>query len=311
MNRNLCLCLTSFLLLSSGSLSASAETVVERVARTGVLTAGTRQDVIPFAYVDENNNWQGYSIDLLDLIRQQLELELNQEVELELVEVSLADRIPSVRSGEVDILCDITGFTWERDRYVDFTLPYFQAGTRLLVPEDSPIDGSAESLVNRRIGVVPETLSGQVVAVIQPEAELVLIESREQLVESLESGDLDGVALDGILLEAARRASPMGDQYKVVPPLGENSYDRQNYACLVPENNSTFLNYANFAIGRFMMGVLIEDEGYTAILERWFGEDGEFPLDQDLFRQYFQVVIGLHEQINLDPIEEPTQEESE
>lgn len=311
MNRKLCLCLISLLLLGSGPLSASAETVVERVARTGVLTAGTRRDVIPFAYVDEDDNWQGYSIDLLDLIRRQLELELDQEIELELVEVSLADRIPLVRSGEVDILCDITHFTWERDRYIDFTLPYFQAGTRLLVPEDSPIDGSAESLLNRRIGVVPETLSGQVVAVVQPEAELVLIESREQLVESLESGDLDGVALDGILLEAARRASPMGDQYKVVPSLGEDSYDRQNYACLVPENNSTFLNYANFAIGQFMMGVLIGDEGSTAILDRWFGEEGEFPLDQDLFRRYFQIVIGMREQINLDPIEEATQEESE
>ncbi len=302
--------LTILSTLCVGVVPAWAETVVEKVARTGVLTAGTRSDAIPFAYVDEENEWTGYSIDLLVLIKEQLEQELNKEIQLELVEVTLEDRIPQVRSGELDILCDITSFTWDRDRVVDFTMPYFQTGTRILVREDSSIDGSEESLAEQRIGVISDTISDQVVAVIQPDAELVTIERREQILEGLESGDLDGFAFDGLLLEATRRAQDEENQYKVVPPFDQLPYGRQNYACMVPENNSTFLNYANLAIGQFMMGVLIEDEDYTEILERWFGEEGEFPVDTELFRQYFRVAIGLREQINLESAEE-TEEETE
>lgn len=309
--KGFCFGLTAICVLLAGSMAAWAETVVEKVARTGVLTAGTRRDAVPFAYVNDEDEWTGYSIDLLVLIKDQLEQELNQEINLELVEVSLPDRIPQVRSGELDILCDISSFSWERDRVVDFTIPYFQTGTRILVQADSSIDGSEDSLAERRIGVVPNTISDQVVAVIQPTAELVQIESKEQVLEGLENGDLDGFAFDGLLLEAARRARDDADQYKVVPPLDQLPYGRQNYACMVPENNSTFLNYANLAIAQFMMGVLIEDDRYTEILNRWFGEDGEFPVDLELFRRYFQVAIGLHEQINLESASESSDEGSD
>jgi polar amino acid transport system substrate-binding protein len=305
--KHFCFGLSATYMLLVGSLSAWAETVVEKVARTGVLTAGTRRDAIPFAYVNDQDEWTGYSIDLLVLIKDQLARELNQEIELELVEVSLPDRIPKVQSGELDILCDITSYTWERDRFVDFTIPYFQTGTRILVRADSGIDGSEASLANRRIGVVPDTISDQVIAVIQPEAELVQLQRREEVLEGLESGDLDGFAFDGLLLEAVRRAKDDANQYAVVPPLDQPPYGRQNYACMVPENNSTFLDSANLAIGQLMMGVLIEDEGYTEILNRWFGEDGEFPVDLELFRKYFRIAIGLREQINLEQAPEGSQ----
>ena len=52
-------------LLLGAAVPAQAETVLEKIKRTGVLTAGTRGESIPFAYVNEKNEWIGFSIDLL------------------------------------------------------------------------------------------------------------------------------------------------------------------------------------------------------------------------------------------------------
>jgi polar amino acid transport system substrate-binding protein len=49
---------------------ALAETVMEKVARTGVLTAGTRSSAIPLAYTNNGEEWVGLSVDLLLLIRE-------------------------------------------------------------------------------------------------------------------------------------------------------------------------------------------------------------------------------------------------
>ncbi len=280
--------------------AVKAETVIEKVARTGVLTAGTRKDIVPFAYVDNNNQWSGYSIDIIDIIRQELQNYLGKEIKLELVEVSLEDRISALRSGDIDILCDATVFTWERDQQVDFTIPYFQAGTRLLVKQDSPINGSPDSLVGKRIGFLAGTISNQSIAITQPKAILVEFKSKEDIVNALKENKIDAFALDGILLEAARRNHSQGDQLKVVPPVSEPPYDRHNYACMVPENNSKFLDYANLAIARMMMGVISDNPRFTVVTNRWFGSQGVFPIDSQLYINYFRQAIDSREQIKLD-----------
>jgi len=44
---------------------ADAETVLEKISRTGKLTAGTRTASIPLAYINKENEWVGFSVDLI------------------------------------------------------------------------------------------------------------------------------------------------------------------------------------------------------------------------------------------------------
>ncbi len=111
-----------FTLLSSQS--AIAHSVLEKVVKTGVLTAGTSKDAFPFAYKDKNDQLTGYSVDMLTLIKQQVEKELKRPVRLELIALDPSARIPQLRNGAVDIVCDAASFTWEREQDVDFTVSY-------------------------------------------------------------------------------------------------------------------------------------------------------------------------------------------
>ena len=40
--------------------SAKAETTLEKIARTGTITIGTRTGSPPFGYVNKNNDWVGF-----------------------------------------------------------------------------------------------------------------------------------------------------------------------------------------------------------------------------------------------------------
>ncbi len=274
-----------------------AETVIERVAKTGVLTVGTRTDLVPYVYVNDKQELVGYSVDVLELIRAQLEEELGRKVELEFVNYdSFEDRILKIISREIDLSCD-TLFTWERDKFVDFSLGYSVSGIKLLVKRGSSI-GSSESIQGKRIGIIKTSTSArqQAIEVIQSKATVVQLENAEAGFAAVDEGTIDGFAHDAILLEGMRQTMSNPDAYQIVP---EQSFFQHGVACMVPENDSSFLRLVNYAIVKLMQGYVIEDPRYVKIVNRWFGPEGIVPADPAEIRSFFETIIMTREQIPL------------
>ncbi len=257
---------------------ASAETVMQKVARTGVLTAGTSRDALPFAYSDSQGKLTGYSVDMLGLIQQQLEKETGKKIKLKLVAVTPSERIPKIINRQVDIVCDASSFTWERDKKVDFSISYGVTGTQILIKKNSNL-GSPESLINKRVGVLSGTTNEQVIKQIQPQAKLVYLRTRPEGFVALEQGKVDAFASDSILLEGWLQTAKNQDSFAIVPP---RPYSREGIACMVPENNSKFLNSVNYSLVKFMQGFVNNNPKYVAIFDHWFGYQGVVYLNRDL-----------------------------
>jgi polar amino acid transport system substrate-binding protein len=275
---------------------ASAETVMEKVARTGVLTAGTSRDALPFAYSDSQGKLTGYSVDMLGLIQQQLEKETGKKIKLKLVAVTPDERIPKIINREVDIVCDASSFTWERDKKVDFSISYGVTGTQILIKKNSNL-GSPESLINKRVGVLSGTTNEQVIKQIQPQAKLVYLRTRPEGFAALEQGKVDAFASDSILLEGWLQTAKNQDSFAIVPP---RPYSREGIACMVPENNSKFLNSVNYSLVKFMQGFVNNNPKYVAIFDHWFGYQGVVYLNRDLRDlavETMQLMIEFHEAI--------------
>ncbi|MBD2389325.1 amino acid ABC transporter substrate-binding protein [Aphanizomenon flos-aquae NRERC-008] len=275
---------------------ASAETVMEKVARTGVLTAGTSRDALPFAYSDSQGKLTGYSVDMLGLIQQQLEKESGKKIKLKLVAVTPAERIPKIINRQVDIVCDASSFTWERDKKVDFSISYGVTGTQILIKKNSNL-GSPESLINKRVGVLAGTTNEQVIKQIQPQAKLVYLRTRPEGFAALEQGKVDAFASDSILLEGWLQTAKNQDSFAIVPP---RPYSREGIACMVPENNSKFLNSVNYSLVKFMQGFVNNNPKYVAIFDHWFGYQGVVYLNRDLRDlavETMQLMIEFHEAI--------------
>ena len=267
----------STLLLSKPAI---ANSVLEKVVKTGVLTVGTSKDAFPFAYKDKNGRLTGYSIDMSILIQKQVEKELKRPIKLDLIPLAPNERIPKLRSGAVDIVCDAASFTWERERKVDFTVSYGTTGTQLLTQRGKQGKRSwdAAALSGRRIGALPGTTNEQSIRRIQPKAQIVLVKDRAAGYQSLRENKIDAFADDGILLEAWLQRTANPQKFEIV----SNLFSKEGIACMVPENNSTFLGVANYALIRFMQGFLKGKQPYVQTFDRWFGAQSVMPVSNDL-----------------------------
>jgi polar amino acid transport system substrate-binding protein len=286
----------SLMLIASMSGKAGAETVIQKVVRTGVLNAGTSKDALPFAYADKEGKLTGYSVDMLNLIKEELEKELGRKIQLKLVGLSPAERIPKIVSRQVDIVCDATSFTWERDKKVDFSVSYGGTGTQLLVKKGSNI-GSRESLVGKQIGVLAQTTNELAIKRAQPKAKLVYFSTRSQAYTSLQQGKIDAFASDSILLEAWLESTKNQDNFSIVP---DRPFSREGIACMVPENNSKLLDSVNYSLVKFMQGFVRGKQRNVAIFDKWFGSQGAIILNRDLrdlVVETMQLAIESREEI--------------
>ena len=292
MFKKLSIPLLSLLLILTGTKTTLAETVMEKVARTGVLTLGINSELIPYSYVNDKGELDGYSMSIVNLVRQQLEKDLGKPVTLETVEAkTLVDRIPKLLTGEIDITCD-TAFTWTRDKYVDFSVSYSITGIRLLVPKNSNLE-TPESLTDKRIAVIPNTVSEKAIKLAQPKVKLVPVENLEAGLIALKEGKVDGVAGDSILLDGARQKAGLLDT-KLVPQTPFASY---GVACMIGQHDPTFLRLVNYSIVGFMENYLAQEKTASSIVDRWLGPNGITIVDPDVIRSFFNYTVITHEQI--------------
>ncbi len=294
MHKKLAIGILSLIFTAGLSTPSWAETVIEKVARTGVLTAGTRSDAVPLSYIDARGEWAGYSVEILRLIRERLEGELGKKVDLEFVEVKVQERIPKLIGEEVDIICEAVSYTWGRERYVDYSVSYGMTGTRLLAKKGSNLETS-ESLIGKRIGVIPDSTNEQVIKLVQPKAILVpMKDNLQEALKAVERGKIDAFAGDGLLLEGLRITLSDPNRFEVLP---KTPYNREGIACMVPENDSSFRDMVNFTIVKFLQEVVTGKGNSADLFGSWFGNDGIVRVDRDLVVNFFNYVIDSHSQI--------------
>ena len=277
--------------LASASL---AETVVEKVARTGFLTVGTRFDAIPYSYINDKGELVGYSMDVLERIRKRLETRLGRPVTLQMVEANQpGEKINLIRSGDIDIACS-TAFTWERAKVVDFSISYSISGIRILAKKGSNLS-TPQSLIGKRIALVPTSAAVDVIKFVQPQATIVATYSTvEEAIEALKTGKIDAIAGDSISLAG----TILRDNPKIYEIVPEEALANFGIACMVPENNSTFLDDVNYAIVKMMQDYITNDTATVSQIDRWFGSQGMVPIPPELLKGFFAFKVIEHAQIN-------------
>jgi ABC-type amino acid transport substrate-binding protein len=176
--------LTAAALAVTASVGAARADQLQDIIDAGTINVGIALTGEPIGFRDGENNPVGYDVDLAQRLADTLGVELN------IIEVTGANRIPMLESGQIDIIIANITATLERAQSIDFTIPYLRTGIKLLVPDGSDID-SIDDLNGRSIIVGRGTTGEQMVQRMAPEAEIVYT---------------DVFAPDGILLLRQGRA---------------------------------------------------------------------------------------------------------
>ena len=257
---------------------AAGDGVLARIEAEGVMRAGTRASAPPFARKMENGNFEGFSVDLLEEIRASVETAVGRSIALELREVTPADRLERVAAGELDLVCGITTPTWDREALVDFSVPFFRDGTRILIYRERATGGVDLGRID--IGVVEGTTTVTIISEALPTANLRLYPSMQDAMAGLAAGEVHGVANIGItLLGLAASAEP---RRSVVLLPRTYALAMETLACVLPQDDSPWRDVVNRVLIDLFAGVEDSNSRYDELYERWFGRHSEifYPLDR-------------------------------
>ncbi len=265
---------------------ARAESVVDRVARSGELVLVGSPDTPPLLSLDGQGKPQGYGVEVARRIAAELAVAVGRPVALRFEPLAdpgaLGQRLAE---GKADLACGIP-FSWDREMTVDYSLPIGLSGLRLLAPAGR-FDGSPAGLARHRIAVVKDSLAESELRGLQPAAVVVAVPTLAAALEALRSGQAEGVIGDSLLL--AQRARSGGVRGLALTPT--LPYERYAVACVLPENDSGFRNLANLAIARLLQGYLDGQPAAVAAIDRWVGPSSALRLSQQQIRAYFETVL--------------------
>jgi ABC-type amino acid transport substrate-binding protein len=245
-----------------------AQSTLERIDKSGALTIGTRTGSPPFAFINKNNEWVGFAIDLVEqAILPALNKKLNKQIKLEKKESAPATRIPLLTSNAVDLIAETMTDTQSRREQVDFSLTYFVTGAQFLVRRGSPVK-NIESIAGKRIAAQQGSTNAKIIREKVPTAKLVEFPDQPAGFQALSQRQVDAYTNDGIQLAGLKAKAPKPEEWAIVGEF----FSYEPYGMAMRKNDSDFRHVVNVGL----MDAIASGR-YAEIYEKWFGAKGEVP----------------------------------
>jgi ABC-type amino acid transport substrate-binding protein len=263
--------------------SAQAQSTLEKIDKSGTLIIGTRTGSPPFAYVNKNNEWVGFSVDLVErAILPVLNKKLNKQVKIEKKESAPQTRIPLLTSNAVDLIAETMTDTQSRRDNVDFSLTFFVTGAQFLVKKGSPIK-NIQTIVGRRIAAQQGSTNAKIIRERVPNAKLLEFPDQPAAFQALAQGQVQAYTNDGIQLAGLRAKAPKPEEWAVVGDF----FSYEPYGMAMRKNDSDFRQVVNVGLMDAISSGL-----YFEIYDKWFGSKGEvpYPLTADT-KRFLQMQV--------------------
>jgi polar amino acid transport system substrate-binding protein len=267
MKRTLALVLTVAVALAVAA-PALAQDTLEKIKTSGVLTIGTRTGSPPFAYVNKDNQWVGFSIDLVEmLVKPSIEKAVGKSIKVEKKESTPPTRIPLLTSNAVDLIAGTMTDTPQRRETVDFSLTFFYTGAQFMVKKGSPIKGVSD-IAGKRIASQQGSTNAKIIREKYPQAQLREFPDQPAAFQALLQGQVDAYTNDGIQLYGLKAKAPKPDDWDVVGDF----YSEEPYGMAMRKGDAKF----KAAVDAGLKSGL-ESGKYFEIYDKWFGPKGELP----------------------------------
>ena len=241
---------------------------LDKINQSGTLVIGTRTGSPPFGFVNKENQWVGFSIDLVEqAILPVLSKKLGKEIKLEKKESTPPTRIPLLTSNAVDLIAETMTDTRARRDSVDFSLTFFVTGAQFLVKKGSPIKG-IQNIRGKRIAAQQGSTNARIIRERVPNAQLREFPDQPAAFQALVQGQVDAYTNDGIQLAGLKAKAPKPDAWVIVGDF----YSYEPYGMAMRKNDSDFRAVVNNGLME-----AIESGKYFEIYDKWFGPKGEVP----------------------------------
>ncbi|EPC00649.1 hypothetical protein L861_12715 [Litchfieldella anticariensis FP35 = DSM 16096] len=184
------------------SQPAQADALSE-IEQRGTLRVAVPQDFPPFGLVGTDLQPRGYDIDMANYLAE------GMGVELELVTVTSANRIPFLQTRQVDLVISSLGKNPEREAMIDFSSAYAPFFLGLFGTDEAARLGSVDELAGMTIGVTRGSVEDMELSDIAPaDTTINRFEDNATTIAAFLSGQVDYIATGNLVAaEIAERYS--------------------------------------------------------------------------------------------------------
>ncbi|WP_218916998.1 transporter substrate-binding domain-containing protein [Brevibacillus massiliensis] len=181
---------------------------------------GTDTSYLPFEFLNqETGKYDGFDMDLLEAVSKEAGFAY------ELKPMDFSGLIPALQTHNLDMVIAGVTIKPERQQVIDFSRPYYDAGTLILVRADNDSIKGAEDLKGKVVATKQGTSSYDYAAKMDGVKEVVPFPNIDQAYMELEKGSADAVIFDSpnVLYYSNTKGS---GKVKVVGDLLEGQQDR-------------------------------------------------------------------------------------
>jgi glutamate/aspartate transport system substrate-binding protein len=272
-----------FFLAAAASAQEPTGTLA-KIKRTGQVVLGVRDGSIPFSYLDDKQQYQGYSVDLCLKVVEHLKTQLAMPgLKVAYNPVTSANRIPLMANGTIDLECGSTTNNAERQQQVAFAPTMFVISSRLLAKKSANIQ-TLDDMKGKVLVATAGTTTLKQMTILNNERKLgmkILIgKDHPESFLMLETGRAEAEANDDILLAAQVATSKAPVDFAV----SKEAMSVEPYAIMMRKNDMPFKKAVDEALRK-----VYQSDEIQRIYKRWFmspipprGVNLNFPMPANL-----------------------------
>jgi polar amino acid transport system substrate-binding protein len=152
----------------------------------------------PFASPDPSGNWVGWEVDMINAVC------AAGEMQCVITPVAWDGIIPSLTSGQIDVIMASMSITEERKQSIDFSDKYYDTPTVIVGAKGVEMAPTAEGLAGKIIGVQASTVHAAYVEkhFAATAAEIKIYQTQDEANSDLAAGRIDATQADSIAMDA-------------------------------------------------------------------------------------------------------------
>ena len=232
------------------------------IAARGRLVVGTSQDTLLFSSRNPfTGNVEGFDIDTAREIAKAIFGDPNK---LQIVVIPNSARIPDVQAGTVDLVAETMTINCARDKLVDFSSVYYDAGQKVLVPVTSHATSLAD-LGGRKVCAAAGSTSLDAIKAAASHPIAVTEPSWGDCLVAFQQNQVDAISTDDTILAGLAAQDP----YAKVAGV---RFTDEPYGLAINKSHPDFTRFVNAVLARDRA-----DGTWTQIYRRWLSKFASTP----------------------------------
>ncbi|WP_439819042.1 transporter substrate-binding domain-containing protein [Weissella paramesenteroides] len=228
-----------------------------RIMKTDRMNWGVKGDTKLMGLMNiKTGKLEGFDVDMA----KQITKRINPKAKVEYTQITSGTRVPMLLNGNIDAVIATMSITPDRQKIVDFSQSYFNAGQSILVKKSSKYHNVRQlNTPKARVLAVQGSTSIDEIKDFAPKAKVVGLQDYATALTALKAGQGDALTTDNGILYGMAAGS------KTLEVRG-GTFTKEPYGVAMQKQNPKLVKAVNKAIDDIK-----SDGTYAKMAQKWFG----------------------------------------